>query len=256
MKSKVYIGIGILVFLVGSIFLGKLYIKKNYELIQPRKGEVVEAIYGLGKVVSDETFEIKLGVITTVEQLYVDEGIQVQKDQKLISFEGSRLFKAPISGTVTKINYEKGEVVTPQSVVLKIENLDKKYIEVSLEQDAALRVKPGLETKITFESESQKKYTGSVKHIYPRDGEFITHVEVDNLSQNILPGMTADVVIIVGKKEDVLLIPSRSISEGRVLIKRGKKRKKIEVETGNNDGMWSEVIKGDIQLNDDIIMKR
>ncbi len=256
MKSKFYILLTLLVVGIGAFSYGRYYLKKNFELISPKQGEVVEAIYGLGKVKSEETFEIKLGVITTVEQLYVGEGDEVLKGSNLISFEGSRLFKAPFSGTITKINYEKGEVVTPQSVVLRVENLKKKYIEVSLEQDAALRVKTGLSTQITFESENQKKYQGKVEHIYPRDGEFITHVSVENLSHNILPGMTADVVIVVGSNKNVLLIPAKAVIDGKVSILREKKREKINIETGNNDGMWVEVLGNTIKLSDEIIMKR
>lgn len=256
MKPKVYIPIGIIVLIIAAFVLRGAYMKKNFELVSPRKGEVVEAIYGLGKVNSDETFEIKLGVTTTVEELLVSEGDKVEGKQRLIEFEGQRLFRAPFSGTVTKINYEKGEVITPQSVVLKLENLDKKFIEVSLEQDAALRVRKGMKTKVTFESESQKKYEGVVSHIYPRDGEFITRVEVKGLLDNILPGMTADVVIVVGKKKDVLLIPSKALIDGKVLLEREGKRVKVEVTTGNSDGMWVEVQEGGIQLEDQIIMKR
>ncbi len=256
MKVKVLIPIGIIVLVAAAFFMRNAYMKNNFELVQPKKGEVIEAIYGLGKVISDETFEIKLGVITTVEELFVNEGDQVGMQEKLIELEGNRLFKAPFAGTVTKINYEKGEVITPQSVVLKLENLDKKYIEVSLEQDAALRVEKGMKAKVTFESESQKKYEGSVSHIYPRDGEFITRVEVHGLLSNILPGMTADVVIVVGKKKDALLIPAKSVIDGKVLVKRQGKRQKVSVITGNSDGMWVEVQEGDIQLEDQIIMKR
>lgn len=256
MKAKVLIPLGVVVLIIAAFAVRSAYLKKTYELISPKKGEVVEAIYGLGKVISDETFEVKVGVITTVEDRFVNEGDHVSLKQKLIELDGQRIFHAPFAGTVTKINYEKGEVITPQSVVLKLENLDKKYIEVSLEQDAALRVKAGMKTKITFESESQKKYEGIVSHVYPRDGEFITRVEVEGLASSILPGMTADVVIVVGKKEDVLLIPVKSVIDGKVTVKHEGKNKKVNVVTGNSDGMWVEVKEGDIHLDDQVMMKR
>lgn len=256
MKAKVLIPIGIVISIIAIFAMKNIYLKKSYELIHPKKGEVLEAIYGLGKVVSDETFEVKVGVVTSVEDLYVKEGDQVSRKQKLIELDGQRIFHAPFSGTITKINYEKGEVITPQSVVLKLENLSKLYVEVSLEQNAALRVKAGMKTNITFESQSQRKYEGIVRHIYPRDGEFITRVEVQGLSAGILPGMTADVVIVVGKKENVLLVPIKSVIDGKVSISHEGKKKKVKVETGNSDGMWVEVKEGDIHLDDQIMMKK
>lgn len=56
-----------------------------------------------------------------------------------------------------------------------------------------------------------------MKSIYPKRGEFIAHIESENIPSNILPGMTADVVIEVGKKKDVILIPVKSITDGRVV---------------------------------------
>lgn len=254
--KKVYIALVIIVLIAVAIGARVFYFKKNFELISPKKGDVVEAIYGLGRVESDQEFNVKIGVLSIVEKLYVKEGQSVKKGDRLISFEGRVLFKAPFDGTVTLVANKEREIVLPQFTVLTLKNLNQKYIEVSLEQDAALRVLPKQRAKLVFESQSQLKYEGYVKTIYPREGEFITRIEVEGLEKSILPGMTADVVIEVGKKKDVLLIPVKAISDGKVLRMRNKKREKVDVTTGNSDGMWVEVVSGDINLDDLIFIKR
>jgi multidrug efflux pump subunit AcrA (membrane-fusion protein) len=95
-----------------------------------------------------------------------------------------------------------------------------------------------------------------VQNIYAKKGEFITHIEVSNLGQNILPGMTADVVIEVGNIKGVLLIPASSISSGYVTRQRGGKKSKVEVKTGHSDGAWVQLIDGDILITDELIIKR
>ena len=254
--KKVYIALVIIVLIAVAIGARVFYFKKNFELISPKKGDVVEAIYGLGRVESDQEFNVKIGVLSIVEKLYVKEGQSVKKGDRLISFEGRVLFKAPFDGTVTLVANKEREIVLPQFTVLTLKNLNQKYIEVSLEQDAALRVLPKQRAKLVFESQSQLKYEGYVKTIYPREGEFITRIEVEGLEKSILPGMTADVVIEVGKKKDVLLIPVKAISDGKVLRMRNKKREKVDVTTGNSDGMWVEVVSGDINLDDLIFLER
>ncbi|WP_412474130.1 efflux RND transporter periplasmic adaptor subunit [Halobacteriovorax sp. YZS-1-1] len=254
--KKVYIALVIIVLIAVAIGARVFYFKKNFELISPKKGDVVEAIYGLGRVESDQEFNVKIGVLSIVEKLYVKEGQSVKKGDRLISFEGRVLFKAPFDGTVTLVANKEREIVLPQFTVLTLKNLNQKYIEVSLEQDAALRVLPKQRARLVFESQSQLKYEGYVKTIYPREGEFITRIEVEGLEKSILPGMTADVVIEVGKKKDVLLIPVKAISDGKVLRMRNKKREKVDVTTGNSDGMWVEVVSGDINLDDLIFIKR
>ncbi|MEH0862168.1 efflux RND transporter periplasmic adaptor subunit [Halobacteriovorax sp. DPLXC-1] len=254
--KKVYIALVIIVLIAVAIGARVFYFKKNFELISPKKGDVVEAIYGLGRVESDQEFNVKIGVLSIVEKLYVKEGQRVKKGDRLISFEGRVLFKAPFDGTVTLVANKEREIVLPQFTVLTLKNLNQKYVEVSLEQDAALRVLPKQRARLVFESQSQLKYEGYVKTIYPREGEFITRIEVEGLEKSILPGMTADVVIEVGKKKDVLLIPVKAISDGKVLRMRNKKREKVDVTTGNSDGMWVEVVSGDINLDDLIFIKR
>lgn len=255
MNKKIIIITSVVSILV-IVGLVKAYQRKQYDVIAPKKGDVVESIYGLGKVKSDETFEVKIGLASIANKVFVREGDQVNSGDNLISFEGLAVFKAPFSGTITSIECQEGEICLPQFPILRLENLNKMYIEVSLEQDAALRVRPGQETHIVFESQSEKKLKGLVKKIYSKNGDFLTHVEVEKFDSNILPGMTADVVINVGKKQNVLLIPSKAVGAGKVIRERNNKREKIAVEIGNSDGTWVELLSGDISLEDHIVIKR
>jgi multidrug efflux pump subunit AcrA (membrane-fusion protein) len=228
---------------------------QNVETLSPKSGDVVEAIYGLGKVKTDKVFEVKTGIVTNITDLLVKEGDVVKKGTKLISFAETASFYAPFDGTVTAINYQLGELVPPSTPIIRLENLEHKYIEVSLEQEAALKVRKGQKAQINFESQSNIMLNGIVQNIYAKKGEFITHIDVENLGENILPGMTADVVIEVGNIKDVLLIPASSISSGFVTRKRDGKKSKIEVKTGHSDGAWVQLLEGDIKLTDELIIK-
>ena len=96
---------------------------------------------------------------------------------------------------------------------------------------------------------------GYVHNIYPKSGEFLARIEVKSLKDSILPGMTADVVIRIGNKKNVLLIPVKSIVDGKVNRFRNKKKKKINVKIGHTDGEWAELTQGDIIMGDQVIIK-
>lgn len=240
------------------IFFGFAIVKnkKSIDYLDIKKGDVQEAIYGLGKVKSDQILEVKVGVTTKIQQLFVVEGQEVKKDSDLIKFEGIGVFKAPFTGTVTSLNFQVGQIVFPQVAILRLENLLKTYIEVSLEQEAALKVKKGQAAHIIFESLKNTKLFGTIVSIYPKDGEFLARIDVEDIPSNILPGMTADIVINIGSKENALLIPVKAISEGRVLRFRNDKREFVNVKIGFTDGIWAEVLEGDIDLNDKLIVKK
>jgi macrolide-specific efflux system membrane fusion protein len=232
-----------------------MVVRKPVDYVNPRYGPIVEAIYGLGKVKTDRVFEVKLGITKTIEELYVSEGDIVKKDSPLVRFEGGLLFRAPFAGTITNIAFNENQYVFPQQAVVRLEDLSTKYIEVSLEQQGALRVKPGQSVRVVFESIRGEVLTGKVSAIFSRNEEFLAHIEVP-LADNILPGMTADVAIEVDRKDKVLLVPLSGISDGRVKVRRDGKTRNIKLKIGSIDGNWAEVVEGDITVEDQIIVSR
>ena len=230
--------------------------RPNVEYLNPKYGEIIEAIYGLGKVKTDNYHEIKLGIISTVDKLYVREGDQVQKGDKLIRMEGGTTFRAPFSGTITLVAFRERQPVFPQQTILRLEDLSKKYIEVSLEQQGALRVSKDQTVRVVFESVRGEVLHGKVNALFPRNDEFLIHVRVDGLKDNVLPGMTADVAIEIGRKQKALLVPLSAISSGRVRILRAGKTMVVPLKIGGVDGNWAEVTEGDITPTDQVIMQK
>ena len=244
-------------FILGTGTFLILKFKKNqeYEYVHPKKSEIIDAIYGMGKIKSVNNFDVKVGVTSRIEKIYADEGSFVKKNSDLIKFSDFNTFKSPMDGVVTHVNFDEFDTVPPQVVVMTLQDLNQKYIEVSLEQEGALRVKKDQVAFANLESLRGTKFQGSVKSIYPKDGEFIAHIDVQNLPSNILPGMTADVSIIIGKNPSALLIPVSSLTNGEVILKRDGKKQKVSVSIGAIDGAWAEVLVQSILATDEILMK-
>jgi multidrug efflux pump subunit AcrA (membrane-fusion protein) len=225
------------------------------DYINPKYGPIVEAIYGLGKVKTDRVYEVKLAIIKTIKKNYVQEGALVKKGDRLVRFDDGLEFTAPFSGTVTLVAFHENQYVFPQQPVIRVEDLSTKYIEVSLEQQGALRVRPSLPVRVVFESIRGEVLSGKVSAIFSRNEEFLAHIDVP-LAENILPGMTADVAIEVNHKDKVLLIPLSAITDGRVKIKRDGKRMTVKLNIGSVDGSWAEVIDGDLSVADQILVPK
>lgn len=248
-----------LVFSVLLVFLviaatAVYFARPKSEFASPKRGEIVEAIYGLGKVKARRQVEIKIGVLSTVQDVYVKEGDTVAKGSPLIRFSDAAAFRSPLAGTVTLVAADPGETVSPQTPVIRVEDLTDRYIEVSLEQQGALRVRKGLPAEVVFETLRNEKLTGEVTALFSKNEEFLAHIEVPGLKPNILPGMTADVAIVVGRKGDALLVPLGAVANGNVIVKRDRKREKIPVKIGGIDGQWAEVVEGDIRMDDQIVV--
>lgn len=241
---------------VMALFMSVIvYGRSRQEVHHPKKGRVVEGIYGLGTVNADQVYTAKTGVSLQLQELPVKEGDQVKAGELLARFDESAL-RAPFDGTVTQIAFKPGEIVSPQAPVLTLTNLNKLYLEVNLEQQSVLKVGPGKGVAISFESLRGEKYRGVVKYIYPREAQFIVRIELETWPEGVLPGMTADVAIESLAKEDALLIPVHAVDDGKVVVLRDGHRKKTDVTLGAVSGDWAEVVAGDIRASDELVLSR
>lgn len=140
LKVLAILSVVVIVLVVAGSFIQRVVQNKQFSRVRPKTGEVTEAVYGLGKVKSNRRYEVKLGVISTVRELYVNEGDVVKAGQNLVRIDSNVIFKAPFDGTVTMINNFEGETALPQSVILRMEDLKDRFIELSVEQEGALRI--------------------------------------------------------------------------------------------------------------------
>ncbi|MGE0762961.1 MAG: efflux RND transporter periplasmic adaptor subunit [Bdellovibrionales bacterium] len=228
---------------------------RKYNRVKPAEGQITEAVYGLGKVKSNQRFEVKVGVLSTVKERFVREGDQVEKGQRLIQLESSAVFRAPFAGTVSLISLFEGETALPNSTILRLENLKDRYLELSLEQESALRIRPGQVAKVSFESLRNQTLAGQVTAIFPKDDEFIANIKVDNLDASILPGMTADVSVEIGQVKGTL-VPYKALRSGTLLVNRKGHSRKIKVEVGLTDGLSAEITGGELLPDDEILVPK
>jgi membrane fusion protein, macrolide-specific efflux system len=254
---SILIGVGLL---LGSLFWRMVVIQtRDFIVSEPlKKGTICEAVYGIGTVTANQSFQLKSGVTTTIRKLYVKEGDLVKKGDRLVDLEGTTLFTAPFSGTITYVPFKEGETVFAQSVVLDLLNLKDRYILVSLEQRGALRIKAKQKAKINFDTIREQTYEGEVQAIYSHSNDFLVSIVVSNLPPQILPGMTADVSIVIREKANVLLIPVAAMDLDGVMVQHGGSGmpEREQIKTGLVDGAMAEVVSGNLKDGDKLIIRK
>lgn len=253
-KKTILISSSLAAALILLVFLGLRWKNSGEEKVAPKRGPIIESIYALGKVKSRHQYDLKIGVLSTVEKLYSIEGDTVRKGDPLIKFADTNLFRAPFDGVVTMVAVDEGEPGAPSTTLLRVDDMNDKYIEVSLEQQGALRVQRGQTAMIVFESLRGEKLEGKVTSLYAKNDEFLAKIEVPGLKENVLPGMTADVAIVVGRYENALLIPVKGVTNGQVSVLREGTKLRIPVKIGAIDSQWAQVLEGDVKDQDLILV--
>ncbi len=164
---------------------------------------------------------------------------------------------APFDGTVIAVGAQVGDLVSSNIVVVTLADLSHLEVKALVDETDISQVEIGQEAEITFDALPGKKFRGKVLSV-PLQG---------TLSQNIVtyevpvslegaegaplkPGMTANLKITVGKRENVLLVPAMAIQyvEGlpTVLVQEGPHASPVatHVEVGLSDGTYTEVVRG------------
>ena len=218
-----------------------------------RRGDLLEAVYGIGTVTATRIYQLKVGVTSTITRLHVREGDPVKKGQRLIDLEGTAGFSAPFAGIVTALPFRTGETVFPQVPILTVTDLSDRYLVVSLEQQAAVRVRSGQTAVLSFDSMRDQRSAGKVTAVYANEGQFLVRIETDQLPSTILPGMTADVAVGIRTHSQAMILPTAAVSGGQVLALRQGKATPVTVELGLIDGEQAELAKGDVSEGESLV---
>ena len=177
--------------------------------------------------------------------------------------------RAPFAGTVAEINGELGEFVTPSPVGIPtpptIDLIDNSclYVSAPIDEVDAPSVKTGMPARITLDAFQNRQYEGHVRRVAPyvleaekqsRTVEIEAEIDSQNGRENLLPGYSADVEIVIARHDDVLRVPTAAIIEGkRVLIvdAQGVVASR-DIKTGIGNWEYTEVLEG-LAANDKVI---
>lgn len=245
-------------FAVFLVILGVRYVLNRADgiLSEPlSRGPIVQSVYGIGTIMANRSFQLKPGLMLTIDALYVKEGDSVPKGARLASIDGISYF-APFDGTITYLPSKVGENVSAALPVLSLVNLSDRYLVVSLEQQGALQVKKGQKVRMSFDTIRDQYYSGIVESIYSNGNDFLARIELKELPDRILPGMTADVAIEIQTHAEALLVPVAALESGSVWRKRGLAvPERVTVTTGILDREFAEITSGDLQPGDRVLIK-
>lgn len=155
--------------------------------------------------------EIGAGTQQSVDQL------KAQLDAQKASYKNlseNTVLRSPINGVVTARNYDPGDMVAGQPVLIvgQLSPVVKVMINVS-ESDLAL-IRKGMPVKVTFDAFQDQTFDGTVNRIHPtvdtNTRTFQTEVRISNPKEQIKPGMFARVSIDLGTKQNVV-VPDRAV---------------------------------------------
>lgn len=152
---------------------------------------------------------------------------QIDLENSKINFEDTDV-RAPISGTIIDKSVERGQQIASAVSNVGGGTLLMKMADLSLVQALTLvdetdigKVKPGQEVTVTVDAYPNRPFKGTVLKIEPNDTTvqnvtmFPVRVRLENRDGLLLPGMSAEVDISIGRRDQVLAVPNAALRTRR-----------------------------------------
>ncbi|MBK9927581.1 MAG: efflux RND transporter periplasmic adaptor subunit [Anaerolineales bacterium] len=165
---------------------------------------------------------------------------------------------APISGTITTLDINVGDLVSSGSAVVTVSNIDQPYtLDAYLDADNWGQIENGYEVEVTFDILPDQTFKGSVTNIYPTldtssASSTLVHftAQLDETIPYELPsGAALSIEVIGGRAENTVLIPVEALHEfgdeqyAVFVMENGQPRLHI-VEVGLKNLTKAEIISG------------
>jgi HlyD family secretion protein len=189
---------------------------------------------------------------------------QREAQVRLVDVQRSRMtIRSPSAGLVTRRLANEGEVVglgggstiTLGGPLFTLVDLDRLYVRATIDEFDARQIRLDQEARVSLEALPGRTLRGRVYKISPAvSGErqeartFNIRVALEEGKGFVKPGMSADVEVIVARRQNALFVPSQSIleREGKRWVHRiadGRARL-VAVKVGENNWQSTEILEG------------
>lgn len=170
--------------------------------------------------IQEQELNLKLAG-TTFETLQVQEA-KVEHAQANIenikALLAKTIIRSPISGVVTKLDAKVGEIASANISIISIISAGELEIKVNIPEADIAKLSLGDIAQVTLDAYSYDIiFETRVTHIDPAEtiiegvATYSTTLQFNETDDRIRSGMTANIDILTGKKENVIAVPQRAI---------------------------------------------
>ena len=200
------------------------------------------------------------------------------------------IIRAPVDGTVILRNVDAGQTVAAslQAPVLFTiaRDLRDMQVEAAIDEADVGRLRPGQATSFTVDAFPRRSFSGEIVQIRksPVNVQNVVSYTVVISARNpelaLLPGMTANVRIVVEQRESALKVPNAALRfrpagepeaqnsprpgtaqksrdtgpAGRVWLPEGRDARPVDVRLGLSDGLSTEIVAGALDEGAEVIV--
>ncbi len=124
--------------------------------------------------------------------------------------------KAPFPGRLGLRLINLGEILREGDDIVSLQTLDPIYVDFSIPQKSLLRLKPGLEVRVTVDAAPGKTFTGKIlatnPEVDPVTRSVRVRAKIANPDEILRAGMFANASVVMPEKQTVLPVAATAIA--------------------------------------------
>ena len=181
------------------------------------------------------------------EQLELDRVVTILREQAgvLQDRKARGVVTSPLDGYLSAINCGNdafiGDGAAPFTVATR-----STYLEGKINEEDVGLVAPKMKAAVRLYSYANQDFVAAVDQVLPtaNDQHYTIILSLDTPPSNLMTGMTGEMNIITGKRENALLIPSRAVLADHVLVVQDNVVKPRAVKIGFRNLERAEILEG------------
>lgn len=153
--------------------------------------------------------------------------------------------RSGVSGVVLRRDVEPGELATASKTLFQVGDPARLRVTATVDERDIPLVRTGTRVMMSTEAYPGRIFQGSVYEITPGGDPDQRAFRVRIRPDDRIPvGLTLEVNILVAQRQNAMLVPARSIHQGRVWIALDNRARSVPVEVGIRASDRSEVRQG------------
>ncbi len=180
---------------------------------------------------------------------------QVQSAQSALE---NTIIRAPADGTITAVNIKVGELASPTTTAIVLQDVENLYLEANVSEANVALIKTEQDVEVTFDALGpDREFTAHVTTIEPASNvvsgvvNYKLTAMIDQFPE-LRPGMTANMSIETGSRTNVIAVSQRAVIQKNntkylrvVSDPKTKAYSEVEVKTGlEANGGLVEILSG------------
>jgi HlyD family secretion protein len=172
--------------------------------------------------------------------------------------------EAPFNGEVTAADVKPGDQIQPGSLAFRIDDLSRLLVDIDVSEVDINQIKEGQQVTMSFDAIQASEYHGKVVEVALVGDNiagvvsFTVTVELNDADEQVRPGMTSAVNIVIEQIDEALLIPNRAVrvvdGERVVYILKDGELEPVQVTLGASSDLYSEIIDGELSVGDTVVL--